>query len=95
LPAWHEAYLEDRIAFHEGRPQRYGTQWVQDPTDGRFRPWSLADADHVNELRGHVGLGPMRSIPEMGPELPSEKPEEIERDNRRWQQWFIRSGWRE
>jgi hypothetical protein len=95
LPAWHEAYLEDRIAFQEGRPQRYGTQWVQVPTDGRFRPWPLADADHVNELRGQVGLGPMRSIPEMGPELPPEQREEIERNNRWWQQWFIRSGWRE
>jgi hypothetical protein len=95
LPAWHEAYLEDRIAFQEGRPQRYGTQWVQDPTDGNFRPWSLADTDHINELRSQVGLGPMRSIPEMGPELPPEQQEEIERDNRWWQQWFIRSGWRE
>src|SRR5215468_9607264 len=35
LPAWHAGYLEDRIALHEGRPQRYGTQWVQDPADGR------------------------------------------------------------
>src|SRR5215471_2423640 len=34
LPAWHAAYLEDRIALHEGRPQRYGTQWWQDPADG-------------------------------------------------------------
>jgi hypothetical protein len=95
LPAWHAAYLEDRIAMHEGRPQRYGTQCVQDPADGRFRPWSLADAEHVNELRGQVGLGPMQPIPEMGPELPSEQQEEIERDNRWWQQWLIRSGWRQ
>jgi hypothetical protein len=95
LPAWHAAYLEDRIAFHEGRPQRYGTQWVQDPADGRFRPWSLADAEHVNALRGQVGLGPMPPIPEIGPELSLEQREEIERNNRWWQQWLIRSGWRE
>jgi hypothetical protein len=95
VPAWHAAYLEDRIAMHEGRPQRYGTQWVQDPTDGRYRPWSLADADHVNDRRGEVGLSPMQPIPEMGLALPAEKREEIEQNNRWWQQWFIRRGWRE
>ena len=94
VPAWHAAYLEDRIALHEGRPQRYGTQWWQDPADGRFRPWTLADADRVNDLRGEVGLGPMQPTPEMGPALPPEEREEIERDNRWWQEWFISRGWR-
>jgi hypothetical protein len=95
VPAWHAAYLEDRIAMQEGRPQRYGTQWVQDPTDGHYRPWSLADAGLVNDLRGQVGLSPMQPIPEMGHVLPPEKREEIEQNNRWWQQWFISKGWRE
>jgi hypothetical protein len=94
LPPWHAAYLEDRIALHDGRPQRYGTQWVQDPADGRDRPWTLADADRVNDLRGEVGLRPMQPIPEMGPALPPEKREEIERNNRWWHEWFISRGWR-
>src|SRR5215831_3146698 len=51
VPAWHAAYLEDRIALHEGRPQRFGTQWIQDAVDGRFRPWSLLDAERVNDTR--------------------------------------------
>jgi hypothetical protein len=95
VPAWHAAYLEDRVAMHEGRPQRYGTQWVQDPTDGRYRPWSLTNADHVDDLRGGVGLSPMQPIPDMGPALPQESREEIEQNNRWWQQWFICRGWRE
>ena len=95
VPAWHAAYLEERIAMHEGRPQRYGRQWVQDPTDGRYQPWSLADADHVNDLRGEVGLGPLQPVPERGPALAPEKQEEIEQNNRWWQQWFICRGWRE
>lgn len=41
LPAWHAAYLEDRIAVQEGRPQRYGTQWVDDIRDGLARPFPL------------------------------------------------------
>jgi hypothetical protein len=95
VPAWHAAYLEDRIALHEGRPQRYGTQWVQDPTDGRDRPWSLADAANVNDLRHEVGLSPMQPIPEMGPELPPETRAEIEQNNRWWLEWLTRQGWRE
>ncbi len=94
VPAWHAAYLEDRIAMHEGRPQRYGTQWVQDPTDGRYRPWSLADAGRVNGLRGEVGLKPMQPIPESGPALTPDEREEVERNNRWWEQWFIQRGWR-
>jgi hypothetical protein len=94
VPAWHAAYLEDRIAMQEGRPQRYGTQWVPDPVDGHFRPWSLAEADYVNDLRGQVGLGPMQPIPEMGPALPPEKRAEIEHNNQWWQEWFVRRGWR-
>src|SRR5262245_5243150 len=67
VPAWHPAYLEDRIALHEGRPQRYGTQWLDDPVDGRVRPWKLSDLDRVDELRESVGLPPLRPIPGPGP----------------------------
>src|ERR1700760_3962462 len=35
VPAWNAAYLEDRIAMHEGRPQRFGTQWMDSSEDGR------------------------------------------------------------
>jgi hypothetical protein len=94
VPAWHAAYLEDRVALHEGRPQRYGTQWWQDPADGRHRPWTLADADRVNDLRGAVGLGPMPPTPELGPALRPKEREEIERNNRWWQEWLISRGWR-
>ena len=95
VAAWHGTYLEDRIAIQEGRLRRYGTQWMQDPADGRFRPFSLADADHVNDRRAQVGLGPMQPIPEIGPVLPSEQREEIERNNRWWEQWLKDRGWRE
>ena len=77
VPLWQAAYLEDRIAMYEGRPQRFGTQWIDDPIDGRIRPWSLAEPDRVNELRTAMGLGLSHAIPEPGPELPQEEQRKI------------------
>jgi hypothetical protein len=92
-PAWHVAYLEDRIAMSEGRPQRFGSQWLDDPRDGRIRPWKLADGERVNELRASVGLPDLRPIPEPGPDLPLDQQEEIRKSYRWWQEWRASKGW--
>lgn len=64
----HLAYLDDRVAMHRGRPQRYGTQFVQRQaqegeagTSGAdaFVPYTLADPARVDEWRLSVGLGPL------------------------------------
>ncbi len=93
-PAWHVAYLEDRIAMHEGRAQRYGSQWVDDARDGRTRPWKLADPERVNELRASVGLGPLRAIPELGPEISEEQRRQLAETQRWWEDWLKSKGWR-
>jgi hypothetical protein len=95
MPAWHAAYLEDRIAFHEGRPQRFGTQWMDDPVDGRTRPWRLADPTRVNELRALVGLDQLHPIPERGPDLPPEQRRKLEETQRWWERWLAGKGWRD
>ena len=94
IPAWHPAYLEDRIAMYEGRPQRYGTQWMDDPVDGEVRPWKLEDPDRINELRASVGLDPMRPIPEPGPALPEIQQEELRTMHANWEEWMVKTGWR-
>jgi hypothetical protein len=94
VPSWHAAYLEDRIAMYEGRPQRYGSQWIDDPRDGRGRPWTLAEPERVNQLRAEVGLGPLAPIPEPGPELSAEERDRIEQGHRWWKQWLASKGWR-
>ncbi len=94
IPRWHAAYLEDRIAMLEGRPQRYGTQWLDDPQDGRIRPWKLEDGSRVNELRGEVGLELMHPIPEPGPKLPPEQQAAIRKNQRWWEDWLANKGWR-
>lgn len=93
-PAWHAAYLEDRIALHEGRPQRFGSQWVDDPRDGRARPSKLADPEHVNDLRASVGLQPLHPVPEPGPDLPPERQGAIRESQRWWAEWLASKGWR-
>ncbi len=93
VPAWQAAYLEDRIAMYEGQPQRYGTQSMDDPRDGRTRPWTIADPKNVNPLRAEVGLEPLRPVPELGAELPAEEREKLERNHRWWREWLTNKGW--
>jgi hypothetical protein len=49
----HYAYLYDRLATAEGKPQRYGTQFQNDG------PFPIEDEAHVDERRKAVGLGTM------------------------------------
>jgi hypothetical protein len=52
------AYLYDRVAVGEGRPQRYGTQGrCMGPGD--WDPNPLEDASRVDEWRASVGLPPL------------------------------------
>jgi len=94
VPDWHAAYLEDRIAMQEGRPQRFGSQWMDDPRDGLIRPWKLADPENVNSLRASVGLDPLRAIPKPGPELSDEEQRRLRENQRCWEEWLASKGWR-
>jgi hypothetical protein len=52
------AYLEDRIAFFERRPQRFGTQFDWDE-HGMMSPWTIDDPESVEARRAAVGLPPL------------------------------------
>lgn len=96
-PALHAAYLEDRIRFNEGRPQRYGTCLDWDER-GRLSPGELEDRDNVDRLRRDVGLPPLEQglrraqaqalREEAGP------PGDIERRRHEQEAWARRVGWR-
>ncbi|MFH1314819.1 MAG: DUF6624 domain-containing protein [Candidatus Uhrbacteria bacterium] len=49
------AYLEDRIAVGDGRPQTYGTQFHKN-SDGQLVPQPIANEEKVDERRKDVGL---------------------------------------
>jgi len=51
----HLAYLSDRIAVRQGKPQRYGTQFDWDE-NGHLSPNSLDDHSKVNKRRRALGL---------------------------------------
>lgn len=57
-PAWHLAYLDDRIRVFEDKPQRYGTQ-LRAGADGRAEPCPLENPAGVEALRAEVGLPPL------------------------------------
>ena len=82
VPAWQAAYVEDRIALYEDRPQRFGTQWIDDGV-----PWTLADPNGVDELRASVGLDAMPPFRDSGPPAEHETA-------RWWRDWLGSKGWR-
>jgi len=54
----HLAYLHDRVAMGEGRPQRYGTQGQCQP-DGTWKPNESEDPAGVDTRRKAIGLPPV------------------------------------
>ena len=56
--AKHLAMLDDRIAFNERRPQKYGTQYDWDEK-GRMSPWLLDDPAAVDRRRAALGMKSM------------------------------------
>ena len=57
-PARHLAYLEDRVAVNEDRPQTYGTQG-RCGDDARWTPKAVVAPEALDARRAEVGLGPM------------------------------------
>lgn len=52
------AYLADRLASGEGKPQRYGTQGTCQP-DGSWKSSESEDPAHLDERRASVGMAPI------------------------------------
>lgn len=90
------AYLEDRICFHEGRPQRYGTQFDWDE-HGRLSPWTLEDSERVDEYRASVGLEPLAERLErmrVRQQEGEKPPADFKKRQREMESWAKSVGWR-
>lgn len=53
------AYLEDRVALREGRPQIYGSQGAKNKKTNKMYISPMIDPDNVDKRRAEVGLGPI------------------------------------
>lgn len=93
IPSWQLAYLTDRIAFFEGRPQRYGTQSDYDD-EGYIAIWPCEDPQRVNELRAFVGLGPVEERITPREQQTPLAPERLRQLRAEGEQWARRVGWR-
>jgi hypothetical protein len=92
----HLAYLTDRIAVFEGKPQLYGTQFDWDE-NGELSPNSYDDLTRVNERRRRIGLNSLedqaamiRKRVEMENQSP---PKDPEMRNRNMEEWKKKVGW--
>lgn len=92
VPAAQEAYLFDRIAMYEGRPQRYGTQSLPCP-DGKYRRWQTENPEALNQRRVSMGLLPVPDDPPES-EPTDESRAEYEHWARGYTEWLLKTGWR-
>jgi hypothetical protein len=91
------AYLSDRIAVFEGRPQVFGTQFDWDET-ALLSPAEIAEPERVDERRASVGLAPLSdAIGEMRARAAAEgqrPPDDLAKRRVAFELWARRVGWR-
>jgi hypothetical protein len=96
VPPAYPAWLEDRIAFSERRPQRYGTQFDWD-RDGRMSAWPIDDFEGLGARRASIGLPPLEEQQERLRAMVAREcerpPADYERRQREIREWAERTGW--
>ena len=91
------AYLTDRIAVFEGRPQRYGTQFDWDAA-GELSPRGVIDVAAVDLRRGALGLPPLaeqtKIMRERAARDGERPPEDGAARRAAYEGWLREVGWR-
>lgn len=90
------AYLTDRIATFEGRPQRYGTQFDWDE-NGILNPQLFDDLIKVNQRRKAIGLNTIEEQTEILRRQTKREnqspPKDFEEKRLRFEKWRKEVGW--
>jgi hypothetical protein len=90
------AYLTDRIAVFEGKPQRYGTQFDWDE-NGEMSPNKFDDISKVNQRRKTLGLNTLEEQTEIMKEKVKNEnqrpPKDFEERKREYDKWRKSVGW--
>jgi hypothetical protein len=91
------AYLTDRIAAFEEKPQLYGTQFDWDE-NGELSPNLFDDLSKVNERRKSIGLNTLEEQTEVLRNQAIEEnqtpPKDFEKRKQEIEQWKKSVGWR-
>ncbi len=92
----HLAYLSDRIAVFEGRPQKYGTQYDWDDT-GVLSPNHMDDIEQVNQRRADIGLGTIAENTQLIRDRTEREggrpPSDLAKRNLAYEEWRRKVGW--
>jgi hypothetical protein len=95
----HVAFLSDRIAMYENRPQAYGTQFIRNDT-GELTPYQLDDTlAVVNQRRQALGLNTVEErLKELKQQAQKEKEPEktndqIQKEKEAYDNWRRKVGW--
>lgn len=90
------AYLTDRIAIFEGRPQLYGTNFDWDE-NGEMNPYQYDDLEKVNQRRKTLGLNSLEEQTEIIRKLAvaeNEKPPaDMKERAKQFDEWRKKAGW--
>lgn len=90
------AYLTDRIAVFEGKPQLYGTQFDWDE-NGEMNPIQYDDITKVNQRRKVLGLNSLEEQTEIMTERAKNEnhrpPKDFEARKREYSEWRKSVGW--
>ena len=90
------AYLTDRIAAFEGKPQHYGTQFDWDE-NGQLSPTVFDNLTKVNQRRKSVGLNTLEEqIAMMRKQVKDENhspPKDLEKNKQDIENWRKKVGW--
>lgn len=90
------AYLTDRIAIFEGKPQLYGTQFDWDE-NGEMNPNQFDDIAKVNQRRKAIGLNTLEEqtkiIKERVKNENQRPPKDFEERKREYNKWKKSVGW--
>lgn len=90
------AYLTDRIACFEGKPQIYGTQFDWDK-DGNLSPNYFEDSESVDKMRASVGLCSLKEqIEKMQSQAKKDSespPQNFEERKKSYDKWRKKVGW--
>lgn len=90
------AYLTDRIAFFEAKPQRFGTQFDWNE-NGKLSPHTLDDVTLVNERRRSLGLNSVGEqttlLRERAQAENQSAPDDFRERKREMDEWRLVVGW--